>query len=85
MVNPGFIAFGILCLITVMWWTVKTKYGGRAFFLSAAQGIAGIFAVNLIGTVTSVFIPVNWFTLGTGALMGLPGITAVLFANCILK
>ncbi len=83
--NGGFIGFALICVIIVTWWMIKNKHGGRAFAISAAQGIASIFAVNLIGTVSGVFIPVNWYTLGTGAILGLPGITAELFINCILR
>ncbi len=83
--NGGFIGFALICVIAVVWWTVKSEHGGRAFIISAAQGIASIFAVNLIGTVSGVLIPVNWYTLGTGAILGLPGITAALFMNCILR
>lgn len=83
--NIGFIVFAAVEILIVMWWMIKTRYGARAFALSALQGIAAIFAVNLAGTVTGVMIPVNWYTLGIGFFAGLPGVISTLLADVILR
>lgn len=83
--NIGFIAFAAAGIIIMMWWMIKTRYGARAFMLSALQGIAGMFAVNLAGTVTGVMIPVNWYTLGIGFFAGLPGIISTLMLSVIFR
>jgi len=83
--NIGFIIFSAVGILIIMWWMIKTKYGARAFTISALQGIAGIFAVNLAGTVTGVMIPVNWYTLGIGFFAGLPGVISTLLIKVILR
>lgn len=83
--NFGFVGFAAVGILIIMWWMIKTKYGARAFAVSALQGSAGIFAVNLAGTVTGVMIPVNWYTLGIGLFGGLPGVISTLFMNVIFR
>lgn len=83
--NIGFICLASVGILIVLWWMIKTKYGARAFMLSALQGFAAIFAVNLAGTVTGVMLPVNWYTLGIGFFGGLPGVISTLFMNVIFR
>ncbi len=67
-----------------MWWTVKSEKGARSFVLSALQGIAAMFAVNLTGMVTGVTIAVNWYTVATYIVLGLPGVITTLIINLVL-
>lgn len=83
--NIGFISFAAVGILITMWWMIKTQYGARAFMISALQGIAGIFAVNLAGMVTGVLIPINWYTLGIGFFSGLPGVISTLLMNAIFR
>ena len=46
--------------------------------LTVLSGIIGMVAVNLLTGVTGVRIPVNWWTVGTSSLFGVPGIIALL-------
>ncbi len=63
---------------------VLRKGGGKAFFLSALQGMAAVFAVNVAGAVTGITVAVNGFSLLTSAALGLPGVAGLLFMNILL-
>lgn len=82
--NAFFIAAAVICAVTVIGWMIKCEKGGKCFMLSALQGIAAIFAVNVIGMVSGVTVAVNWYTLGTGALLGVPGVIGILMLNTFL-
>ncbi|MDR3344036.1 MAG: pro-sigmaK processing inhibitor BofA family protein [Oscillospiraceae bacterium] len=62
----------------VLWSMVKTRRPLIALLLTALSGTAALFAVNLLGTVLPISLPINWTTLGTGVLMGVPGIIGML-------
>ena len=68
----------------MLWWTVKSEKGARSFVLSALQGIAAMFAVNLTGLVTGVTLATNWYTVATYIVLGLPGVIATLVMNVIM-
>ena len=82
--NGFFIGAAIIASVCVMWWTVKSEKGARSFVLSALQGIAAMFAVNLTGMVTGVTIAVNWYTVATYIVLGLPGVITTLIINLVL-
>ncbi len=82
--NGFFIGAAIIAAVCVMWWTVKSEKGARSFVLSALQGIAAMFAVNLTGMVTGVTIAVNWYTVATYIVLGLPGVITTLIINLVL-
>lgn len=68
----------------MLWWTVKSEKGATSFALSALQGIAAMFAVNLTGLVTGVTLATNWYTVATYIVLGLPGVISTLIINLIL-
>ncbi len=72
--NGFFIGAAIIAAVCVLWWMVKSEKGATSFALSALQGIAAMFAVNLTGLVTGVTIAVNWYTIATFIVLGLPGV-----------
>ncbi len=82
--NGFFIGAAIIAAVCVMWWTVKSEKGARSFVLSALQGIAAMFAVNLTGLVTGVTLATNWYTVATYIVLGLPGVIATLVMNVIM-
>ncbi|MEE1139626.1 MAG: pro-sigmaK processing inhibitor BofA family protein [Acutalibacteraceae bacterium] len=82
--NGFFIGSAIVAALCVMWWTVKSEKGATSFALSALQGIAAMFAVNLTGLVTGVTIATNWYTVATYIVLGLPGVISTLIINLIL-
>ena len=83
LMNAYFIAAAVVCTVSVLWWMIKSEKGGRCFVISAFQGIASAFAVNLLGMVTGVTVSVNWYSLAAFALLGLPGVIGALMMNFI--
>lgn len=79
--NHGFVAAAIVCCACVLWWMVKSEKGATCFAISAFQGIASLFAVNLVGMVTGISLAVNWYTIGAFAVLGLPGVCTALILN----
>jgi pro-sigmaK processing inhibitor BofA len=71
--------------IFVLWSMVKTRRPVIALLLTALSGIAALFAVNLLGTILPVSLPVNWVTIGTGGLMGVPGIIGLLLLQAAMR
>ncbi len=70
--------FAAVAAVVILFTAVKSRHGARSFFISALQGVAAMFAVNLTGMVTGITVAVNWYSLGTALLCGLPGIIAML-------
>ena len=83
--NAFFIAAAVICSVCIVWWTVKSEKGATSFFLSAMQGIAALFAVNLTGMITGVTIAVNWYTVLSYVVLGLPGVIGTLVLNMLYK
>lgn len=82
--NWLFVAAAIISAVCVLWWMIKSEKGGTSFILSAFQGLAAMFAVNLVGLVTGVTIAVNWYSMAAFALLGLPGVIGALMLNFIM-
>ncbi|MBQ3044615.1 MAG: pro-sigmaK processing inhibitor BofA family protein [Clostridia bacterium] len=82
--NGFFITAAIVAVICVIWWTVKSEKGATSFALSALQGIAAMCAVNLTGLVTGVTLAVNWYTIATFIVLGLPGVIGALVLKFIM-
>lgn len=83
--NALFITAAVISTVCVAWWVVKSEKGATSFFLSAVQGIAALFAVNLTGMITGVTIAVNWYTVISYIVLGLPGVIGTLALNFIMK
>lgn len=82
--NFGFIAAAVISVVCVAWWVVKSEKGATSFVLSAMQGIAALFAVNLTGMITGVTIAINWYTVLSYVVLGLPGVIGTLMLNFIM-
>lgn len=82
--NAVFITLAVICAVSVLWWMIKSEKGATCFAVSALQGLAAVFAVNLAGLVTGITLSVNWYTLGTAVLLGLPGVITALGLNLLL-
>lgn len=83
--NAFFIAAAVICTACVAWWVVKSEKGATSFFLSAMQGIAALFAVNLTGMITGVTVAVNWYTVLSCVVLGLPGVIGTLALNMVFQ
>lgn len=82
--NAVFITLAVICAASVLWWMIKSEKGATCFAVSALQGLAAVFAVNLAGLVTGISLAVNWYTLGMAVLLGLPGVITALGLNLLL-
>lgn len=83
--NFAFISAAVISSVCVLWWMIKSEKGGISFVKSAFQGLAGMFAVNLLGMVTGVTIAVNWYSIVSIMILGLPGVIGALILNLIFK
>ena len=83
--NAFFIAAAVVSGICVLLWIFKSPKGGRSFLISALQGLAALFAVNLSGMVTGVTVALNYWTAGVAALLGLPGVICSVVLNFIFN
>ena len=68
----------------VLFSMIKTHHFFKSFMLSLVQGIAALFAVNLIGDFLNVHIALNMFSVSVGVLGGLPGIIFLLISNIFI-
>ena len=64
---------------------VLRRGGGRAFILSALQGAAAMFAVNVAGAVTGIRLAVNAYSAAAACVCGLPGVAGMLLLKLIFK
>ena len=83
--NFAFISAAVISTVCVLWWMIKSEKGGSSFIKSAFQGLAGMFAVNLLGMVTGVTVAVNWYSIVSIIILGLPGVIGALMLNLIFK
>lgn len=81
--NAGFIVAAVISTVCVIWWMIKSEKGATSFILSALQGIAAMCAVNLTGMITGVTVAVNWYTIISTVILGLPGVIGTLALNFI--
>ena len=73
-------AFSVIILAVM----VKSKHFFKALVLSAVQGVAALFAVNLLSAATGVTLAVNPVTLAVSAVGSLPGVVAMLVSKLFL-
>ena len=83
--NFFFITAAIIAVICVIWWTVRSEKGATSFVLSALQGLAALCAVNLTGLVTGVTLAVNWYTVASFIVLGMPGVIGALILKLIIN
>lgn len=76
------ILFGLLFIAqTVL--LLKNKKFVLCSLLTAAQGICTLLAVNLIGTLINIRIPLNFWSLGFSSIFGITGVIMMLFINIL--
>ena len=64
---------------------VTERRGFSALFLIALGGMAALFAVNITGLATGIQLSVNRWSLGAGALLGVPGVISMLILDTVFK
>ncbi len=78
------IFFAAVAALTVFVSMRKSGHFLKSFFVSTAQGIASLFAVNALCGLTGVSLSVNALTLGSAAVFGTPGVIMNLIAQIIM-
>ena len=64
---------------------LKRKCLIKGVLSSAVQGVAALYAVNLVGLITGTHIAVNWATLGTVTVLGSPGAALILVLQTVFN
>lgn len=75
------IVFLLLFFIQVI---VRAKNPIKKMLISMIKGIATLVAVNILGTFTGVTLPISLLSLAIAAVVGIPGVTAMLILNAFL-
>lgn len=86
--NSGKLLLIILLVVYVLVisiFNIKSKKPLIAMLFTALQGICALFAVNLVGEYIAVHIPVNAYTLGVGAVGGIPSIIMILLCDIFMR
>ena len=80
------LTFGLLIVsgIIILFVMLRSKHFIRSLILSALQGVAALFAVNLFSAVTGFELAVNPVTLSVSALGGMSGVILLLISRCII-
>ncbi len=73
------VIYGFIYLILA----VGTKKPFKTIVLYAFMGVATLTMINLTSKFSGVYIPVNAYTLGSSAALGLPGTIGLLFLRII--
>lgn len=84
-INTVPVIYAAICVLTLAAVMLKRKCLFRGIFASAAQGITAVYAVKLIGLVTGTQLAVNWYTLGTAAVLGSPGVALILAVQTLFN
>lgn len=79
----GIVLIAITCL-AVLIFAIMSRKPIRYVLLSSILGIAALALVELTKRFTGVHIPVNEWTAGTSAVLGVPGVCALLALKLIL-
>lgn len=63
----------------------KSRHFIKYILLSALSGLAAFFAVQLLGTVTSISLPCTPLTLTISGIGGVPGVILLLILDLLVK
>lgn len=63
---------------------IRAKNPLKKTFFSMLKGIATLVAVNILSVFTGVTLPVSLLSLAIAAVVGMPGVTAMLIFNAFL-
>ena len=76
---------GAACLCGLLIVVLRNSKTARKFVLNSVAGIAALGTVNLTAALTGIGLAVNVWTLLIACLLGLPGVTGVMFLKLIWK
>ena len=80
----AFIITLALAGLFVLWSVFKTKHPVKSIITAVFQGITSMMAVNVLGLVTGVTIAVNWYTLLTVSVFGIPSVITIVLMDAFL-
>lgn len=63
---------------------IRAKNPLKKTFFSMLKGIATLAGVNILGIFTGVTLPISLLSLAIAAVVGMPGVTAMLIFNAFL-
>lgn len=78
-----FISVLVISAMIILISMFRTKHFFKSLFLSIFQGVTTLFAINLIGDIINVHVPLNWFSATVGAVGGLPGVIFLLVNDVV--
>ncbi len=78
------IALAGITVVALLVAAVRDKRPIRRLFSSAMQGEAALLAVNLAAAFTQVSLGFSWLAVGTCALLGIPGVVALVLLQIVL-
>ena len=78
------IIFLAAAALAITVFAVMNRRGFSALILNAIGG-AALFAVNIAGLATGIQLSVNRWSLGAGALLGVPGVISMLVLDIVFK
>lgn len=77
-------AFLVGSVLAVMLTMLKSGNFFKSLLKAFIQGITSMMAVNVLGLLTGVTIAVNWYTLLTVSLFGLPSTVTLILLDTFL-
>ena len=84
-INTAPVLFAAFCALTLTTVMLKRRCLIKGILASAFQGVAALYAVKLIGLITGTQLAVNWYTLGTAAVLGSPGVALMLAVQTVFN
>ncbi len=73
--------YGVVYLV----YAAKTGHPLKTIFSLTAAGLAALFLVNITARWSNVFIPVNGYSLGVAAALGMPGTVGLLLLQTLFS
>lgn len=83
MLKTVFICLIVVYFLIYLLFAAKTGKPFKTIFLYSFLGVLGMVLVNLFSSFSGVYIPVNGYSAGFCASMGLPGTVALLIIKLI--
>ena len=83
MFNIIFISFSILYGLIYFVLAAKTKKPFKTILFYAFMGVASLILVNLTSSLSGIYLPINQYTLGSTAALGLPATVTLLILKII--
>ncbi len=78
------ICVGVILFLIIIQVIMHSEHPVRSAFFSLIPGLTAMLCINLLSGYTSVAIPVSPMSLAVSAVLGIPGVTALLIIQRIL-